>query len=372
MRLLILNWQDRKHPEAGGAETHLHEIFGRIARMGHSVSLLSCGFEGAAESEVLDGIHVIRRGRRSTFNYTVPLWWHSEGKGLKPDIVIDDINKLPFMSPLFIKRPILGIIHHLFGESIFSEAGLIAGTYVSFFERRIPRVYRNTPISVVSDSTKQECTELGLAPSHLHVIHNGIEPTEFPMHVGAKAERPTAVYFGRLKRYKSVDHVIKAFTLVHKDVPTAQLQIIGRGDDLPHLEALVQEMGLKDVVSFRGWVSGPEKIELLSKAHVAVNPSVKEGWGITNMEANACGTPVLSADVPGLRDSVSNGVSGLLYPYGNIEHLAGSITRILTDTNLRDMLSEGAVHWASSFTWDRSAEQMLELCEQTISTWQQG
>ncbi len=370
MRLLILNWQDRKHPEAGGAETHLHEIFGRIARMGHSVTLLSCGFEGAPESEVLDDIRVIRRGRRSTFNYSVPLWWRSEGKGLDPDIVIDDINKIPFMSPLFINRPILGIIHHLFGESIFSEAGLITGTYVSFFERRIPRVYRNTPISVVSDSTKQECIELGLAPSHLHVIHNGIEPTEFPMHVGAKAEPPTVVYFGRLKRYKSVDHVIKAFALVRRDVPAALLQIIGRGDDLTHLEELVRQMGLENVVTFRGWVNGSEKIDLLSKAHVVVNPSVKEGWGITNMEANACGTPVVSADVPGLRDSVSNGVSGLLYPYGNIEHLAGSITRVLTDTDLRNRLREGAAHWASSFTWDRSAELMLELCEQTISQWQ--
>lgn len=128
-------------------------------------------------------------------------------------------------------------------------------------------------------------------------------------------------------------------------------------------------LNLGDSVSFRGWVSGEEKVELLSRAHVVVNPSIKEGWGITNMEANACGTPVISADVPGLRDSVSNGVSGGLYPYGNIEQLAIMINNVLTDAELRMRLSEGAVHWASSFTWDRSAKEMLSLCERTISTW---
>lgn len=369
MRLLILNWQDRKHPQAGGAETHLHEIFGRIARMGHSVTLLSCGFEGAPERETLDGINVIRRGSRSTFNYSVPLWWRTEGRALDPDIVIDDINKIPFMSPLYIRRPIVGIIHHLFGDSLINEVGRLSAAYVSFFERRIPRVYAATPISVVSESTKQECIALGLPPSNLHVIYNGIEPTEFPMRVAEKAAVPTVVYFGRLKRYKSVDHVVRAFVRVREVIPDAQLEIIGRGDDLPLLEELVVNLNLGESVSFRGWVSGEEKIELLSRAHVVVNPSIKEGWGITNMEANACGTPVISADVPGLRDSVSNGVSGVLYPYGNIEQLADTITRVLTDAELRMRLSEGAVHWASSFTWDRSAQEMLSLCERTISTW---
>ncbi len=369
MRLLILNWQDRKHPQAGGAETHLHEIFGRIARMGHSVTLLSCGFEGAPDREILDGIQVIRRGSRSTFNYSVPLWWRNEGRALDVDVVIDDINKIPFMSPLYIKRPIVGIIHHLFGDSLINEVGRLSAAYVSLFERRIPRVYGTTPISVVSESTKKECIALGLPPTNLHVIYNGIEPSEFPMHVCEKATVPTVVYFGRLKRYKSVDHVVQAFKIVLQRIPQAQLQIIGRGDDLPLLEDLVRTSGLQESVTFRGWVSGDDKIEFLSKAHVVVNPSIKEGWGITNMEANACGTPVISADVPGLRDSVSNGVSGLLYPYGDLGNLAENIIRVLQDEDLRSRLSEGAVHWASSFTWERSAREMLALCEQTIASW---
>lgn len=369
MKLLVLNWQDRNHPEAGGAETHLHEIFGRIARMGHTVNLLSCGFQGAPSNETLEGINVIRRGSRASFNYTVPLWWKREGHLLSPDIIIDDINKIPFMTPLFVNKPVVGIIHHLFGKSIFREVGFLAGTYVSLFERLIPTVYKGVPIATVSESTRSECIALGLKPEQLSVIYNGIAPDEFPMAVATKASVPTLVYFGRLKRYKSVAHVIRAFSIVHENIPNAQLQIIGRGDDLASLQELVTTLRLNSHVVFRGWVTGAEKIEYLSKAHVAINPSVKEGWGITNIEANACGTPVISADVPGLRDSVSNGVSGLLYPYGEIGQLADLILRVLREDEFRLRLSNGAIHWASSFTWDRSAQEMLALCKQTIDSW---
>jgi len=369
MKLLVLNWQDRSHPEAGGAETHLHEIFGRIAQMGHTVNLLSCGFQGAPTSETLDGINVIRRGSRSLFNYTVPIWWKREGHLLNPDIVIDDINKIPFMTPLFVNKPIVGIIHHLFGKSIFREVGFLAGSYVSMFERLIPPVYKDVPIATVSESTRSECLALGLKAKQLSVIYNGIAPDDFPMAVTKKSDVPTVVYFGRLKRYKSVAHLIRAFSIVQERIPNAQLQIIGRGADQVSLQELVVSLNLSGHVIFRGWVTGEEKIEYLSKAHVAVNPSVKEGWGITNIEANACGTPVISADVPGLRDSVNNGVSGLLYPYGEIGQLADSILRVLREDQLRLRLSIGAIHWASSFTWDRSAQEMLALCEQTIDSW---
>jgi glycosyltransferase involved in cell wall biosynthesis len=94
---------------------------------------------------------------------------------------------------------------------------------------------------------------------------------------------------------------------------------------------------------------------------------MKEGWGITTIEANACGTPVIAADVPGLRDAVAAGQSGLLYPFGNIEMLADRIAAVIEDSILRQQLSEGAVRWAQRFSWDKSAEQMLKLCER-VST----
>jgi len=372
MRILVVNWQDRLHPQAGGAETHLHEIFSRLVAAGDHVTLVSCGFDGAPVQERVDGIDVHRIGSRSTFNYALPLWWWRHGRHLNFDIVIDDINKLPLMTPLFMHRPIVGIIHHLFGDSIFLEAGRLAGTYVQLFEKRIPRVYRHVPVAVVSESTRQECVAIGLPADNLHVIYNGIDTSAFPMAVGEKASVPTITSFGRLKRYKSVDHIIEAMPQILAAIPTARLEIIGKGDDRPYLESRVVALGLQASVEFVGFVSNDEKIRRLKRSHVMVNTSMKEGWGITNLEANACGVPVVSADSPGLRDSVKSGTSGLLYPFGDISMLASTIIRVLEDDSMRQQLSEGAISWANQFTWDRSAEQMRTLCASTIATWRES
>lgn len=369
MHILVVNWQDRTHPLSGGAEVHLHEIFGRIAAAGNKVTLLCCGHAGAPEREMLDGIEVIRAGRRSTFNYTVRRWWRKHGAKLNPDIVVDDINKIPFLTPGFVKRPILAIIHHLFGKTIYAEAGLAAGLYVRSFEKRIASVYRNTQLCVVSESTRRECEDLGFNPDHITVIHNAIDHRQFPMAITKKADVPTVVFVGRLKKYKSVDHLLRAAALVRPALPTLRVEILGTGDQLDTLKALAQSLGLADNVTFHGFVTEVEKTAWLSVAHVVVNSSIKEGWGISNIEANACGTPVISANVPGLRDSVRDGTSGLLYEYGDIDTLARLMQRLLVDRHERERLSEGALRWASTFTWERSAREMLDLCTQVIQRW---
>ncbi|MFA5512579.1 MAG: glycosyltransferase, partial [Candidatus Kapaibacterium sp.] len=93
----------------------------------------------------------------------------------------------------------------------------------------------------------------------------------------------------------------------------------------------------------------------------------KEGWGITNIEANACGTPVISANVPGLKDSVSVGKSGLLYEYGNINDLAEKIKSVLDNSAYFDELCTGSVEWAKQFSWDKSANDMIESINRAIS-----
>lgn len=369
MKLLIFNWQDRTHPLGGGAEVHLHEIFGRIARAGNDVTLVCCGHKGAKRREVMDGITVIRIGNRSTFNYYVKWWWRLFGKSLKPDIVIDDINKIPFFTPRFVKAPILALIHHFFGESIFKEVGWAAGTYVKYFEDKVPRYYSQTPICVVSESTKAECIEKGLEARQISIVYNAINQSDFPMRVGDKAAVPTVVSFGRLKKYKSIDHLIQATAIVKQTIPNVKLRIAGTGDERASLVALVSQLNLQENIEFCGFIPDQEKSHLLSSAHVVVNTSIKEGWGITNLEANACGTTVISADVPGLRDSVRDGYSGMLYPYGNVESLARLIERVLVDVELRERLSDGAVKWASTFTWERSAREMTDICKKTIEEW---
>jgi glycosyltransferase involved in cell wall biosynthesis len=154
---------------------------------------------------------------------------------------------------------------------------------------------------------------------------------------------------------------------VFKSIPNARLIIVGDGDDKRRLEQLTEKLNLRDRIEFMGFISEDEKIEWLNKAWVVVNPSSKEGWGLTMTEANACGTPVVAADSPGLRDAVKDGETGLLYQYGNIDALSHSIVKILYDGNLRDKLREGGLIYARKYTWDVSAEMTLELMEKIIA-----
>jgi glycosyltransferase involved in cell wall biosynthesis len=366
MKILIINWQDIKNPSGGGAEVHMHEIFRRIAANGHQVDLYACEFDGAPSEEVIDGINIYRKGSRSLFNYYVPIIYKNKFKARNYDIIIDDINKIPFYTPLFVKEPLLAISHHFFGTSIFRETNPAAGMYVYTSEYLVNLIYNKTPFAVVSESTKQEFISRGFNPDLFTIIPNAINPEQYPMKITEKNPDPTVLYFGRLKKYKSPDHLLRAFAIVKEKVPNAKLHIVGRGDFRDKMEQLAGELNIAADTTFFGFVSDELRAELLSKSFVAVNTSMKEGWGITNIEANACGTPVISANVPGLRDSVSVGESGLLYEYGNIAELAEQIYSVLTNQTLRTQLSEGAIRWAEKFTWDESARLMTAKCEEVI------
>lgn len=368
MNILLFNWQCIRNPLGGGAEVHMHEIFRRIVAMGNNVTLYCCSHPDLPADEIIDDIQIHRRGKRELFNFLVPRIYQSvKNEGF--DIVIDDINKIPFYTPLFVKKhPILAISHHFFGKSILKQSGLIGSSYVLFAEKFVDFVYKNTTFSVVSQSTLDEFINRGFDPHNFTIIHNAYDKEKFS--VEHKTTLPNTfriAYFGRLKKYKSVDHLFLAFAKFTKKYPNAQLEIIGRGDFNNYLQSLATMLGIAHKTIFYGFVSDDEKVRILSEVDLVVNTSAKEGWGITNIEANAVGTPVVSADVPGLRDSVNNGHSGLLYQYGNIDDLRSKIELALTNDDFKHKLNVGAVQWASSFSWDTSAQKMMTLIQDIVN-----
>lgn len=367
MKILVFNWQDIKNPLGGGAEVHLHEIFSRLAGRGHDITLCCCRVDGRPDEEVIDGIKVVRRGNRNTFNFSVPRVYKKEFMKQDFDLVIDDINKIPFYTPLFIGKKLIAISHHFFGKSIFRETNFIAGLYVYLSEKLVDIIYRKTPFIVVSESTKQEFISRGFEAKNLHIVTNAIAPENYPMSVTEKYGHPTITYFGRLKKYKSVDHAVLAFAEVKKAIPHARMIIMGKGDFDSYLKELAEKSALTGSIEFTGFVTDEKKAEILSRSHVVVNTSMKEGWGITNIEANACGTPVLSADSPGLRDSIKKGISGDLYEYGNIPQFAGKLIEMLKDREKLKTLSYGAVEWAATFSWEKSADEMEKLLRRYVN-----
>ena len=366
-RILLVNWQDIANPLGGGAEVHAHEIFRRVAAKGHDVTQLSCAFDGAPSQEWIDGIRVVRSGARVGFNFCVPSAYRRLQRDGRFDIVFDDINKIPFYTPLFVKEPVVAIVHHLFGKSIFLETSWPQALYVRTSERMIPAVYRKTRFVVVSESTRRELRESGLRWNKVDVVHNGVDVERYRFLRGMKSREPLIGYLGRLKKYKCVAHLIQALPLIERRVPGVGLLVMGEGDAREGLERYVYELGLTDRVTFTGSVGHEEKESYLNRVWVVGNPSPKEGWGLTVIEANACGVPVVAADSPGLRDSVVDGQSGLLYPWGDVEQLAEQVARVLTDSRLRHRLQRGGLAWAKRFSWDDSASKVLRIIEDVLN-----
>ncbi len=358
-KILVINWRDIKSPFVGGAEVNFQEIFRRLVERGHEVTLL-CSRDDLSfpEEEEIDGIRIVRRGHRNTFNFTVPGVYRREFRDAPIDIVMDDLNKIPFYTPLYVRHPLLAMVHHIHGSSIYGDTFLPAGLYVHLTETIIPLFYRGVPFIAVSESTKAELVRMGLRAEDIEIIHNGVDHSGYGPDESMRSPDPLIVCVTRLKKYKGAHLLLRAMPKVIREVPGARLVLGGKGDYEPKLHALTRKLDLEDAVEFAGFVSLEEKANLNRRAQVVVNPSAKEGWGLTVIEANACGTPVVAADVQGLRDSVKDGETGLLYPHSDVDAMADTIVKLLKDKGLRTRLGKRSLAWSKEFTWDKAADKV--------------
>ncbi len=356
MKILVVNWNDRENPSAGGAEIHLHEIFGRLAGWGHTVDLVASGWPGAAPRATLDGIQVYRTGTRGSFALRGRAAVRERLRAGGYDVLVEDLNKIPLylagMSPV----PLSVLVHHLFGSTIFLEAAWPVAALVWLCERPLPWAYRRAAFQAVSESTRADLVARGVPPERIEVILEGVDTTWFnPDPAERRAARPTFLYLGRLKRYKGLEIALRALAEARRTRPDLVFEIAGQGDDRPRLERLVGALGLADAVRFLGFVPEAEKRRLLRRAWAVVYPSPKEGWGISNVEAAACGTPAIASDSPGLRESVRHGETGFLVPHGDVGALAGRMLALAADPTLVTRLGCGARAFAEQLSWERAA-----------------
>jgi len=367
LHVVALNWRDLKNPRAGGAEVHLEEILAYLGRHGHRCTLLTSGFPGGARQEDADCYRIVRGGHEYDFNVAVPFLYRRLVAADPADIVLDDVNKIPFYSPLFAGVPVLAVIPHLMGRAVFQEVNPLVASAVYALEQPVRWVYRRCLFEVISESTREDLVARGYPGERISVILCGVDHAVYNLDAGsAKAAAPTLVSIGRLKRYKAIDHLLRALPAIRARIPACKLDVLGDGDALPELRALAARLGVESALRFTGFVPTAEKVRLLRAAHVAVNCSGREGWALTNVEANACGTVCVAADSPGLRDSVLDGRTGLLYPWGDVDALAERVVRILTAPALRATMEAEALAWARSITWERCGRETLALIERVL------
>ena len=301
---------------------------------------------------------VHRTGGRHTFPIMAPLYHRRHLAERSFDVVIEDLNKVPVFAPWWRPTPAVLLVHHLFGITAFSEATLPVAAVTWLMERPLPLLYRELPVQAVSESTARDLVGRGFHRSRIEVIENGVD-LEFysPEPRIPHFEQPTVLYLGRLQRYKRVDLIIQAVGRLRDQGVNARLIVAGRGDAQEDLERLVADLDLTGRVEFPGFVSEERKRELFRRSWIHALTSPNEGWGISNMEAAACGTPTVASDSPGLRDSVRDGATGFLSPHGDIDALADRFARIVRDRVLRDTLGMQARAFAELYSWDRSAER---------------
>ncbi len=284
------------------------------------------------------------------------------------DLVVEDINKIPLYTPLWVQPPVVGLVPHLFGGTAFREASLPFAAAVWLAERPIPYFYRHVPFQAISQSTADDLVERGLPRPAIRVIRPGLDRSHFAPDPGRpRFDEPTFVYVGRLKRYKGLETVVEALGRLAASGLAARLRVAGKGDHEAALRRFAAERA-PGRVDFLGYISEAEKLDLLRRAWATVYPSPKEGWGLTNVEAAACGTPALASDSPGLRESVADERSGLLVKHGDVEAWVRAMGRIVRDAGLRARLESGALDFAGGFGWDRTAEETETHLREVLSS----
>jgi len=363
VRIIFVNWHDWFHTKAGGAEIYLKELVQRLSAAGNEIMVVCSNSPGHPAQETLDGIRFIRLGNRYNFNFKYYRQAKKIIREFSPDIIIDDQNKLPLLSPLFTDRPVICMIMHLFKKAIFRESifPIALGVYIA--EKLIPRIYRNCQFTVLGQSGKNDIEGMGITPEHIHVIEPGVDLSNF---LPAMTHDSYFLCLGRLRRYKSVDHIFIAMDLLRAEGIHTTLKVVGTGDDSARLKKIARKLRLEDQVEFTGYVTNDRALELYQRAYAIIQPSRKEGWGLSVIEAGACQVPAIAADVEGLRDSVRHEQTGFLYEWGNIEQLSAAMKRLIQDVPLRERLAEGNLQWSARFTWDQAAGKLIDL----ISTFQ--
>jgi len=369
-----MNWLDRENPRAGGAEIHLHETFGRLAQRGHRVTLICSGWTGGANRAAVDGIDVVRVGGRYTYPFLAPRMARRVRSEISADLLVEDLNKAPLFSPLWVDCPSLLLVHHLFGKTAFRSAALPVAIASWALEKPLSAIYAGVPVVAVSESTRQDLISRGFRADRVEVIENGVDAQQYvPDPSAGRFETPTLLYLGRLKRYKRVDLIIDAVAAMRTQGVPVTFLVAGEGDDRPRLERRARRLGLgQDELRFLGFATEEEKLVLFQRAWVHVLTSSIEGWGISNLEASACGTPIVASDSPGLRDSVREGQTGFLVPHGDVDALAGRLKQLLSDPGLRERMGKAGREFALALSWDRAADRVEGAIRTAVASGSSG
>lgn len=355
-RVQVLAWRDFEDPEAGGSELHAHRVASAWARAGMDVSLRSSAAPGQESVTTRAGYQVVRKsGRYGVFPRSALSGL--AGRRGRPDGIVEIWNGMPFFTPLWARCPRIVLLHHVHAAMWRMVLPPRLARLGEIVELRIaPPLYRHSRVLTLSTSSRDEILSmLGLDPARVSVVPPGVDERYAPG--GTKSPVPLVVAVGRLVPVKRLELLIDAAARARKEVPDLRLLVIGEGYERADLEAKIRAIDATSWIDLPGHVSDGELADAYRRAWVVSSTSLREGWNMTITEAGACETPAVVSDIAGHRDSLTNGVSGLLVDPG--DDFADALVEVLSSTELRERLGRGAAARARSLTWEATAANVL-------------
>lgn len=354
--ILLLTDRDWTHPQGGGTGTNLYGQVSRWMAWGHRVTVVAGSYPGAAPVErPAPNLELHRMGGRVTVFPRAALAV-LRGVGRDADVALEVVNGITFLTPLWLRRPRVTLVHHVHRDHYVAEMGR-PGAIAALLAETLPLrgLYRSSPFVTISAAARRDLVALGIPEEQIHVGYLGVEQDAYAP--GERAAEPRLLYLGRLKQYKRIELLLD----VLEGVPAAHLDIAGEGDHRSAIEAEIARRDLGGRVVLHGHVSEERKRELLARSWINLTASSAEGWCLTVMEAALCETPSVALRVGGLPESIVDGETGLLADDG--PGLTAQVRRLVDDRELRERLGHNARARAQTFTWDRTAGETLSVLE---------
>ncbi|RAV18203.1 glycosyltransferase family 1 protein [Mycolicibacterium sp. GF69] len=366
--VLLLCWRDTGHPQGGGSEAYLQRIGAQLAASGVEVTLRTARYPGAPRRDVVDGVRVSRGGGR----HTVYIWAGLAmvlariGVGplrrVRPDVVIDTQNGIPFMARLAYGRRVAVLVHHCHREQ-WPVAGPVLGRIGWFIESRLsPRAHRHNQYVTVSLPSARDLGMLGVRPSRIAVVRNGLDEAPSDALDPDRSATPRVVVLSRLVPHKQIEDALEAVAALRPQIPGLTLDIVGGGWWEQRLVEHSTLLGIADAVTFHGHVDDKLKHSVLQRSWVHILPSRKEGWALAVIEAGQHSVPTIGyRSSGGLTDSIVDGVTGVLVD--DFDELVDGLGTLLSDRVLREQLGAKAHDRCGEFSWQQSADAMRTVLE---------
>lgn len=366
MNILILNWRDPKNPKSGGAEIVTYEHAKSWIQAGHSVTWFTSRFPKSEKREIIDGIEIIRMGNEIGV-YLIAPWFYLFSRN-KFDFVVDEIHGIPFFTPLYVRKPKIVFIHevaediwdYMYSFPINKIGRMLEKVYFNF--------YKNMKLWTDADSTIEDLEKVGIDRKNCLAI-NCPASNQVVSVLPQKTKPPVFIFVSRVVRMKGVEDVIRAFSIIQKEIKDATLQIVGDGDQvyIEELKKLTQELSITEKVDFVGRVSNKEKLRLMGKAEMLLlSIKVHAGWCLVVIEAASQGTPSVVYRVSGLRDAVKDNETGVVVKENTPEAMAREAIALFKDKKRYKKYQANGLTWAKSLTWEKVTKQSLQLIEEVF------